>query len=49
MGSNFRGKSEKALKINLRGFKFRDSNQYRAWQCCTTDDVIDTGAHDLCY
>ena len=29
MGSNFRGKSEKALKINLRGFKFRDSNQYR--------------------
>ena len=29
MGSNFRGKSEKALKINFRGFKFRDSNQFR--------------------
>ena len=28
MGSNFRGKSEKALKI-IRGFKFRDSNQSR--------------------
>ena len=28
-GSNFRGKSEKALKINFRGFKFRDSSQYR--------------------
>ena len=27
MGSNFRGKSENALKINFRGFKFRDSNQ----------------------
>ena len=29
MGSNFRGKSEKALKINFRGFKFRDSNKSR--------------------
>ena len=31
MGANFRGKSEKALKtkVNLRGFKFRDSNQSR--------------------
>ena len=29
MGSNFRGKSKKALKINFRGFKFRDSNQSR--------------------
>ena len=29
MGSNFHGKSEKALKINFRGFKFRDSNQSR--------------------
>ena len=29
MGSiaNFRGKSEKALKINVRGFNFCDSNQ----------------------
>ena len=25
-GANFRGKSEKALRINFRGFKFRDSN-----------------------
>ena len=24
-----RGKSEKALKINFRGFKFCNSNQYR--------------------
>ena len=29
MGTNFRGKSEKALKINFRGFKFHDSNQSR--------------------
>ena len=29
VGTNFRGKSEKALKINFCGFKFRDSNQYR--------------------
>ena len=29
MGSNFNGKSEKALKINFRGFKFRDNNQSR--------------------
>ena len=29
VGSNFRGKSEKALKIIFRGFKFRDSNQSR--------------------
>ena len=29
VGSNFRGKSEKALKINFRGFKFRHSNQPR--------------------
>ena len=29
VGSNFRGKSEKALKINFRGFKFHDSNQSR--------------------
>ena len=29
VGSNFRGKSEKALKINFRGFKFCDSNQSR--------------------
>ena len=29
VGSNFRGKSEKALKINFHDFKFRDSNQSR--------------------
>ena len=29
MAGNFRGKSEKTLKINFRGFKFRDSNQSR--------------------
>ena len=29
MGSNFRGKSEKSLKINFRDFKFHDSNQSR--------------------
>ena len=26
-GANFHRKSEKALKINFRGFEFRDSNQ----------------------
>ena len=30
VGSNFHGKSEKALKINFRGFKFCDSIQSRA-------------------
>ena len=29
VGSNFRGKSEKALKIDFHGFKFRDNNQSR--------------------
>ena len=29
MGANFSGMSEKALKINFRGFKFHDSNQSR--------------------
>ena len=29
VGANFHGKSEKALKINFRGFKFHDSNQSR--------------------
>ena len=27
IGATFRGKSEKALKINFRGFKFRDRQQ----------------------
>ena len=50
MGSNFRGKSKKALKISFRGFKFHDSNQSRAWHCCISDDVFDTRARDLlCY
>ena len=26
VGANFRGKSDKALRINFRGFKFCDSN-----------------------
>ena len=29
MAGNFRGKSEKALKINFCGCNFRDSNQSR--------------------
>ena len=28
-GANFRGKSEKALRINFRGFKFREATQSR--------------------
>ena len=47
MGSNFRGKSEKALKINFRGFKFRDSTSPGAWHCC--DVVIYTHARNLLY
>ena len=47
VGSNFCGKSEKALKINFRGFKFRDSNQSRGIHYCTSDDVIDTRARNL--
>ena len=52
MWSNFRGKSEKALKINFRGFKFRDSNcatSPGAWYRCISDDIIDTRARDLLY
>ena len=44
MGSNFHGKSEKALKINFRGFKFRGRNQFRGVAPGTSDDVIDTHA-----
>ena len=36
---NFRGKSEKAPKINFRGFKFRGSNQFRGVVPGTSDDV----------
>ena len=39
---NFRGKSEKALKINFRVFVTATSPE--AWHCCTNDDVIDTSA-----
>ena len=42
MGSNFRGKSEKALTVNFRDFKNRDSNSATslgAWHCCISDDV----------
>ena len=49
MAGNFRGKSEKALKINFCGFKFRDSNQSRGWHYCISDDVINTRARDLLY
>ena len=42
MGINFRGNSEKAPKINFRGFKFRGSNQFRGVAPGTSDDVIDT-------
>ena len=49
MAGNFHGKSEKALKINFRGFKFRDSNQSRG-VALLSDDVMDTRARDLlCY
>ena len=44
MGINFRGKSEKAPKINFRGFKFRGSNQLRGVAPGASDDVIDTHA-----
>ena len=47
VGSNFRGKSEKALKINFRGFEFCYSNQSRGVALL---HKIDTRAHDLlCY
>ena len=47
MGSNFRGKSQKALKFNFRGLNFVTATSTGAWQCCTSDDVIDTRARDL--
>ena len=49
MGINFRGKSEKAPKINFRGFKFRGNNQFGGVAPGTSDDVINTHAHDLLY
>ena len=48
-GANFRGKSEKALRINFRGFKFVTEISPGAWHC-TSDDVINTHARSLlCY
>ena len=44
MGINFRGKSEKAPKINFRDFKFRGSNRFRGVALGTSDDVIDIHA-----
>ena len=44
MGINFRGKSEKAPKINFRDFKFRGSNQFRGVAPGISDDIIDTRA-----
>ena len=50
MGANFRGKSEKALKMNFYGFKFRDSNNTGAWHCTSVIDTRADLAHDLlCY
>ena len=48
-GSNFRGKSKKALKVNFRGLNFVTATSLGAWHCCTSDDVIDTRARDLLY
>ena len=49
VGSNFRGKSEKALKNNYHGFIFVTATSLRlvAWHCCTSDDVINTRTRDL--
>ena len=50
MAGNFRGKSEKALKINFCGFKFMTATSPGAWHCYTSDDVINTRSRDLlCY
>ena len=47
MGSNFRGKSEKALKLIFVVLNFVTATRQGAWHCCTNDDVIDTRARDL--
>ena len=51
MGSNFRGTSEKALKINFVVLNFVTATSTAgARHCCTNNDVIDTGARNLlCY
>ena len=47
MGTNFRGKSEKALKIN---FRFVTAASPGRGTAALNDDVIDTSARDLlCY
>ena len=49
VGSNFRGKSEKALKIFVV-LNFVTATSLGAWHCCISDDVINTRARDLlCY
>ena len=52
MVGNFRGKSDKAPRINFRGFKFRGCNPvYKCVVLCQrqTDDVIDGFAMDARY
>ena len=49
VGSNFRGKSKKALKINFMVLNFVTATSLGAWHCCISDDVIDTSARNLCY
>jgi hypothetical protein len=39
-GINFRGKSEKALRINFRGFKFYDSSLIQETQCGTVQTIM---------
>ena len=46
MVDNFRGKSEKALKIFMV-INFMTAISPGAWHCCTSDDVINTRARNL--
>jgi hypothetical protein len=46
-GANFYGESEKALRINFRGFKFRDSSLVQGCGAAQNDDVIDTRSRSL--
>ena len=47
MAGNFRGESEKALKINFVVLNFVTATSPGAWHCCISDDVIDTHARNL--
>ena len=47
VGSNFHGKSKKALLIKFRILNFVTATSPWVRHCCTSDDVIDTRAHDL--